>query len=151
MASAIHHLATHPADREALVDNPDMMSNAIEEFARVFPPIVGLGRTCTRDVEVAGTPMKEGDFVMLAYSASSRDPRTVENPSKVDITRESVLHSTFGVGPHRCVGSNLARLELRATLDEWLKRIPEFGVKPGTAPVYETAFLRSMRRLELVF
>jgi cytochrome P450 len=151
MASAIHYLATHPADREALVDNPGMMPNAIEEFARVFPPIVGLGRTCTRDVEVAGTPMKEGDFVMLAYSASSRDPRTVQNPSQVDITRESVLHSTFGVGPHRCVGSNLARLELRATLDEWLKRIPDFGVKPGTAPVYETAFLRSMRRLELVF
>jgi cytochrome P450 len=151
MASAIHYLATHPSDREALVDNPGMMSNAIEEFARVFPPIVGLGRTCTRDVEVAGTQMKEGDFVMLAYSASSRDPRTVENPSKVDITRESVLHSTFGVGRHRCVGSNLARLELRATLDEWLKRIPEFGLKPGTAPVYETAFLRSMRSLELVF
>jgi len=151
MASAIHYLATHPSDREALVDNPDMMPNAIEEFARVFPPIVGLGRTCTRDVEVAGTAMKEGDFVMLAYSASSRDPRTVQNPSKVDITRESVLHSTFGVGPHRCVGSNLARLELRATLEEWLKRIPEFGVKPGTAPVYETGFLRSMRELELVF
>jgi len=151
MASAIHYLATHPSDREALVDNPGMMSNAIEEFARVFPPIVGLGRTCTRDVEVAGTQMKEGDFVMLAYSASSRDPRTVQNPDRVDITREGVLHSTFGVGPHRCVGSNLARLELRATLDEWLKRIPDFGLKPGTAPVYQTAFLRSMRSLELVF
>jgi cytochrome P450 len=55
------------------------------------------------------------------------------------------------VGPHRCVGSNLARLELRATLDEWLRRIPEFGVKPGTSPIYETGFLRSMRKLELVF
>jgi cytochrome P450 len=151
MASAIHHLATHPADREALVDNPAMMPNAIEEFARCFPPIVGLGRTCKRDTEVAGTTIKEGDFVMLAYSASSRDPRTVKDPHKVDITRESVLHSTFGVGPHRCVGSNLARLELRATLEEWLKRIPEFGLKPGTAPTYETAFLRSMRKLELVF
>jgi cytochrome P450 len=151
MASAIHHLATHPADREALVDNPGMMPNAIEEFARLFPPIVGLGRTCTRDVEVAGTQMKEGDFVMLSYSASSRDPKIVENPQKLDITRESVLHSTFGVGPHRCIGSNLARLELRATLEEWLKRIPDFGVKPGTGPTYETGFLRSMRQLQLVF
>jgi cytochrome P450 len=151
MGSAIHHLATHPADRDALVDNFSMMPNAIEEFARVFPPIVGLGRTCTRDVEVAGTPMKEGDFVMLAYSASSRDPRVVENPQKVDITRESVLHSTFGVGPHRCIGSNLARLELRATLEEWLKRIPSFVVKAGTAPIYETGFLRSMRELHLVW
>jgi cytochrome P450 len=98
MASAIHHLATHPADRKMLAENPGMMANAIEEFARAFPPIVGLGRTCTRDVEVAGTQMKEGDFVMLAYSASSRDPRVVENPNTVDITRENVLHSTFGVG-----------------------------------------------------
>ena len=151
MASAIHHLATHPGDREALADNPSMMPNAIEEFARCFPPIVGLGRTCMKDAEVAGTTIKEGDFVMLAYSASSRDPRTVKDPHKVDITRESVLHSTFGVGPHRCVGSNLARLELRATLEEWLKRIPEFGLKPGTGPTYEPAFLRSMRKLELVF
>lgn len=151
MGSAIHHLATHPADRDALVDNFNMMPNAIEEFARVFPPIVGLGRTCMRDVEVAGTQMKEGDFVMLAYSASSRDPRVVENPQKVDITRESVLHSTFGVGPHRCIGSNLARLELRSFLEEWLKRIPSFVVKAGTTPVYETGFLRSMRELYLVW
>jgi cytochrome P450 len=151
MASAIHHLALHPADRDALVDNFDMMPNAIEEFARVFPPVVGLGRTCTRDVEVAGTQMKAGDFVMLAYAASSRDPRVVENPTKVDITRESVLHSTFGVGPHRCIGSNLARLELRATLEEWLKRIPSFALKPKTTPLYETGFLRSMRELHLVW
>jgi cytochrome P450 len=151
MGSAIHYLATHPADRDALVDNFSMMPNAIEEFARVFPPIVGLGRTCTRDVEVAGTPMKQGDFVMLAYSASSRDPRVVENPQKVDITRESVLHSTFGVGPHRCIGSNLARLELRATLEEWLKRIPSFVLKSGSSPIYETGFLRSMRELHLVW
>jgi cytochrome P450 len=151
MGSAIHFLATHPADREALVDNPGMMPNAVEEFARVFPPVVGLGRTCTRDVEVAGTQIKEGDFVMLAYAASSRDPRVVENPAKVDITRESVLHSTFGVGPHRCIGSNLARLELRTTFEEWLKRIPDFALKAGTAPIYETGFLRSMRHLHLVW
>lgn len=151
MASAIHHLATHPEDRELVLKNIGIVPNAVEEFARAFPPIVGLGRTCTRDVEVAGTAMKEGDFVMLAYSASSRDPRVVENPNKVDITRESVLHSTFGAGPHRCIGSNLARLELRAVLEEWMKRIPDFSLKPGTEPEYQTGFLRSMRKLELVF
>jgi cytochrome P450 len=151
MASAIHYLAVNPADREWLLNNMDQMPNAIEEFARVFPPIVGLGRTCTRDVEVAGTQMKEGDFVMLAYSASSRDPRVIDNPHQVDLKRKNVIHSTFGVGKHRCIGSNLARLELRATLEEWLKRIPNFSMKPGTQPTYETAFLRSMRKLELVF
>lgn len=151
MASAIHHLALNPQDRKLIRENIGVVPNAIEEFARVFPPIVGLGRTCTRNVEVAGTEMKEGDFVMLAYSASSRDPRVVENPNTVDITRESVLHTTFGVGPHRCIGSNLARLELRAVLEEWIKRIPEFSLKPGTEPVYQTGFLRSMCKLELEF
>jgi cytochrome P450 len=95
--------------------------------------------------------MKEGDFVMLAYSASSRDPRAVENASTIDIRRESVPHNTFGAGPHRCIGSNLARLEIRVMLEEWLKRIPEFTIKPGTEPEYITGFLRSMRKLELVW
>lgn len=151
MAGAIHHLATNPDVRRKLIAQPQLMDGAVEEFARVFPPVVALGRTCTRDVEVAGKQMKEGDFVMLAYAAGSRDPDAVQNPTQIDITRSSVLHSAFGVGPHRCIGSNLARVELRATFEEWLKRIPEFSVKPGTEPVYQTGFLRSMRSLQLVF
>jgi cytochrome P450 len=151
MGGGIHYLATNPGAREALLDNPGLMDSAVEEFARVFPPVVALGRTCTRDVEVAGTRMNQGDFVMLAYAAASRDPKAVENPREIDITRTAVLHSAFGVGPHRCIGSNLARIELKATFDEWLKRIPNFAVKPGAAPTFQTGFLRSMRSLNLVF
>ena len=95
--------------------------------------------------------MKEGDFVMLTYAASSRDPRHMEEPEKIDITRTGIPHSTFGVGPHRCIGSNLARIELITTLEEWLKRIPHFEVKPGTEPRHVTGFLRSIRELRLVF
>jgi cytochrome P450 len=149
MASAIHHLANTPEDRRSLIEDPVVVDQAIEEFSRIFPPVVALGRTCTKDVEVAGTNMQEGDFVMLVYGASSRDPRVVEDASRLDIHRKNVLHSAFGVGPHRCIGSNLARVELRAFLQEWLKRIPDFRVKPGTAPRYETGFLRSMRELHL--
>jgi len=151
MAASLHYLATHPGAREALVDNPELTESAVEEFARVFPPVVALGRTCTRDVEVAGTTMKKGDFVLLNYAASSRDPRVVDNPTKIDISRQSVLHSAFGVGVHRCIGSNLARVELKATFEEWLKRIPEFSVKSGTAPTYDTGILRVMKELQLVF
>ena len=151
MGSAIKYLAEHPEERKALQEDPSLYDSAIEEFARVFPPIVALGRTATRDVEVAGTEIKKDDFVMLCYAASSRDPRVVEKPEEINIHRKSVLHSAFGVGPHRCVGSNLARVELKAFLQEWLRRIPEFSVKEGTAPVYETGFLRSMRNLQLVF
>jgi len=151
IGSSIHHLATHPEDVKLLQENPDLMAQAVEEFIRVFPPIVGLGRTCMKDTEIAGTNIKEGDFVMVVYSAASRDPRVVENPAVVDITRKNIVHSTFGVGPHRCVGSNLARMQLKATIEEWLKRIPDFSVKPGTAPTYNTAFMRTMHKLELVF
>jgi cytochrome P450 len=151
MAASLHYLATHPGVREALVDDPGSMDRAVEEFVRVFPPVVALGRTCTREVEVAGTKMKQGDFVLLNYAASSRDPRVVQEPTKIDITRESVLHSAFGVGVHRCIGSNLARLELKATFEEWLKRIPDFAVKGGTGPTYETGILRVMKQLHLVF
>jgi cytochrome P450 len=151
MAGAMHYLATHPKERKWLASNPDAIPRAVEEFVRVYPPVVALGRTCTRDVEVAGTGMKKDDFVMLMYSAANRDPRVVENPTEIDVNRESVLHSAFGVGVHRCIGSNLARLELKVTFEELLRRIPEFSLKPGTEPVYETGFLRTMKDLQLVF
>jgi cytochrome P450 len=151
MGSAIRYLADHPEDRKALRDDPSLYDMAIEEFARIFPPVVALGRTATRDVELAGEEIKKDDFVMLCYAASSRDPRVVENADKIDIHRKTVLHSAFGVGPHRCVGSHLARVELKTTLQEWLRRIPDFHVKQGTQPTYETGFLRSMRNLQLEF
>ena len=151
MTAAMHHLARNPDVRDALVDNPGLMPQAVEEFVRVFPPVVALGRTCMRDVEVAGTQIKEGDFVMLGYGSASRDPQVVENPTEIDVTRETVLHSAFGVGVHRCIGSNLARLELTATFEEWLRRIPDFAIKPGTKPTTETGFLRNMKNLHLVF
>jgi len=151
MSGGLHHLATRPEDRRRLADDPSLIPLAVEEFVRVFPPVVALGRTCTRDVELHGTQIKEGDFVLLGYGAASRDPRVVENAAEIDIARETVLHSAFGVGPHRCIGSNLARLELKCTLEEWLKRIPDFSVKPGTAPVYETGILRTMKDLHFVF
>jgi len=149
MGSAIHHLATHPDQRQLLLDDPTLVENAIEEYARFYPPVVGLGRTATRDVEVSGTTIKEGEFVILTYACASRDPRHMEEPEKIDLRREGIPHSTFGVGPHRCIGSNLARVELTATLEEWLKRIPHFKVKEGTAPTYVTGYLRSMRTLHL--
>ena len=149
MGSAIHHLATHPDQRQLLLDDPALVENAIEEYARFYPPVVGLGRTATRDVEVSGTTIKEGEFVILTYACSSRDPRHMEEPEKIDLRRQGIPHSTFGVGPHRCIGSNLARVELTATLEEWLKRIPEFRVKTGTEPTYVTGYLRSMRSLHL--
>ena len=151
MADGMRYLAEHADQRRRLVEEPGLIARAVEEFARVFPPVVALGRSCTRDVEVAGTPIKKDDFVVICYAASSRDPRVIDDPKTIDIGRENVLHSAFGVGPHRCIGSHLARLELRATIDEWLQRIPEFSRKAGTEPIYETGILRTMKNLHLVW
>ncbi|HEX4107378.1 MAG TPA: cytochrome P450 [Solirubrobacteraceae bacterium] len=151
MAGAVHYLATHHEQRDWLAANPDRIPNAVEEFVRTFPPVVALGRTCTQDIEVAGTNMKQDDFVMLMYGAANRDPAVIDNPTEIDINRDSVLHSAFGVGVHRCIGSNLARLELKATFEELLRRIPKFTLKDGTEPIYETGFLRTMKDLHLTW
>jgi cytochrome P450 len=151
LAAGVHHLATHPEDRRLLAENPDLMPGAVEEFVRVFPPVVALARTCTRDVEVAGTKMKKGDWLLVGYGTASRDPRAVDEPKKIDITRETVLHSNFGLGPHRCIGSHLARLEIEVAFAEWMKRIPEFELKAGTAPKTFTSTLRNMKDVHLVF
>ena len=150
MASAINWLAENPQARQLLIDDPETyMPRAIEEFARVFAPVVALGRTVTEDTTLGGRELKKGDFVMMNYAGASRDPAVVEDPKTIDITRETVLHSAFGVGIHRCIGSNLARMELRATFEEFLKRIPEYRVTEE--PEYVTGFLRSMRHLKLAW
>ena len=150
MASAVNWLAENPEAKQLLIDEPDTyIPRAIEEFARVFAPVVALGRTCTQDVEIGGKQLKTGDFILMNYAGASRDPAVVEDPKTIDITRETVLHSAFGVGIHRCIGSNLARLELTATFEEWLRRVPEYRVVEP--PVYATGLLRSMRSLKLAF
>jgi cytochrome P450 len=151
MSGGVYHLATHPADRAALVADPGLIPQAAEEFIRFYPPVVALGRSVTKDVEVAGYQFREGDFVLLNYASASRDPDALENPAELNIHRKRVPHSAFGVGVHRCIGAHLARLELKITFEEFLRRIPDFRMKPGAEPVYETGILRSMKSLPLEF
>lgn len=151
MSGGMSHLATHPADREALIADPALIPAAVEEFVRYFPPVVALGRSVTRDTEIGGYQFKAGDFVLLNYASASRDPNAIDNPTKLDIHRKRVPHSAFGVGVHRCIGAHLARLELKVTFEEFLRRIPVFRMKPGATPTFETGVLRSMKSLPLVF
>ncbi len=151
LSSIVHHLATHPEDRKTLAADPTKISRAVEEFLRYFSPNVAIGRTCTRDVEVAGTEMKEGDFVMISWATANRDPRMFDNPTKLEIHRERNRHMAFGVGPHRCIGSNLAKVQLRVATQTLLARIPDFDLKPGTEPTWVTGIVREMDNLHLVF
>lgn len=149
MSGAIYHLAAHPDIRRDLVANPDLVGNAVEEIIRLYAPVVAPARTVRADIEVAGTQMKAGDRVALNFAAASRDPEACPNPGMVDIRRAEIVHTAFGVGPHRCLGEHLARLEVRVAIEEFLKRIPEFELKPGTKPSYESGQLRTMRDLHL--
>lgn len=149
MAGAIYHFATHPEIRRDLVAHPELIPNAVEETARLYPPVVAPARTVTKDVEIAGVQLKAGDRLALNYAAASRDPDACANPGEFDIRRTDVVQSAFGVGVHRCLGAHLARLELRVTIEEFLARIPEFELEPGTQPTYESAQLRTMKNLHL--
>lgn len=151
LSSGMRYLATHPEERALLVARPELIPRAVEEFVRVFPPAVGLGRRCAIDTQVAGQSIQAGDWVLMLYAGASRDPAAIDNPTQVDITRESVMHSAFGVGPHRCLGSNLARLELRVSFEELLRRMPHFSLGDDEPALYETGMIRNMRALRLVF
>lgn len=130
IGSIIWHLATHPEDRQRLLDDPDLLDKAIEEFLRYYAPVT-VGRLATEDVELHDRTIPEGERLVLPFAAANRDPEVFEDAEEVQIDRRRNRHITFGSGAHRCLGSNLARLELRITLEEWLKVMPHFELKQG--------------------
>jgi cytochrome P450 len=151
MSGAIYHLATHPEVRDELIAHPELVANAVEETVRLYPPVVAPARTVTEDVEIGGVSLKAGDRIAVNYAAASRDPDACPNPGQFDVRRSAIVHSAFGVGVHRCLGSHLARLEIKITIEEFLARIPDFSLKPGTKPSYESGQLRTMKNLQLTW
>lgn len=144
-------LATHPEHRRQLVESPDLIPNANEELLRRFP-IAILAREVKADVELGGVTMKAGEMVMVPTPLDGLDEHKFADPLNVDFNRiKPGANSTFGGGVHRCVGSVLARTELRIFLEEWLKRIPDFAVKPGTNPQVSARSVATITRLELVW
>jgi len=125
IGSSLWHLATHPDDQARLRADPSLIDSAVEEMLRMYSP-VNMGREVLADIEVAGCPMKSGDKVIMAYPAGNRDPEQFPNPDEFIIDREHNRHFAFGSGIHRCLGSNLARMELKVAIEEWLARIPTY-------------------------
>ena len=124
-------LAQHTGHQRALAANPGLIPAAVEEFLRRFG-VVTIGRLITRDLEFHGAALKQGEMIVLPTALAGLDERENAAPMQVDFARKAARHSTFGQGVHHCVGAHLARAELRITLEEWLKRIPEFSLAPGT-------------------
>jgi cytochrome P450 len=150
IGASLWHLATHDADRERLVAEPELLPSAVEELLRAYSPVT-MARVATADAEVAGCPIKSGDKVLLSFPAANRDPEAFDRADEVVLDREANRHVAFGSGIHRCAGSNLARMELRVALEEWLARIPAFHLADGAHVEWAGGQVRGPRILPMVF
>lgn len=118
-----------PEERKKLIDEPSRIGNAVEEFLRFDAPVQGLARTTTREVNLHGATIPEGDQVLLLFASANRDGRRIDNPDVFDVTRSSTDHLAFGFGKHFCLGSGLARLESRVAFEELLSRFPNYHLR----------------------
>lgn len=148
IGACIWHLATRPEDRRRLVADPALMPTAIEEFLRAYAPVT-MAREVVEETQVNGCPFTPGQMVMLSFPAANRDPEMFPNADKVIIDRKENRHAAFGLGIHRCVGSNLARMELTVAVEELLKRIPEFSLAGEVT--WSEGTVRGPRRLPIRF
>lgn len=132
-------LATHPKERAELVENPDMWPTAVEELMRSESPVPQGGlRWAAEDLEINGVEVKKGQMIFLGWATANVDPKVFARPLDVDLHRKPNRHMSFAVGLHRCLGSNLARLEMRAALRRFHERIPSYSVAPEKSIVYRS-------------
>ena len=144
IGSSIWHLAGHPDDLHRLVTDPDVTLFAIEELLRAYAPVT-MARLVKDDVEFHGCPMRADEWVLLPFPAANRDPDFFEDADGFVIDREANRHAAFGLGIHRCIGSNLARLELRIAVEEFVKRFPRF--EPAGETRWSVGQIRGPREL----
>lgn len=148
IGSCIWHLATHAEDRRRLVQEPALMPTAIEEFLRAYAPVT-MAREVVKETEINGCSFKPGEMVLLSFPAACRDPEMFPDADKVVIDRKVNRHAAFGLGIHRCVGSNLARMEMSIAVEELLKRIPDFALDGEVK--WSEGTVRGPRRLPITF
>ena len=146
IGSSLWHLASHPDDLERLRSDPEVMTFAIEELLRAYAPVT-MARLVAQDHDFHGCPMKTDDWVLLPFPAANRDPEAFDEADRVIIDREENRHAAFGLGIHRCLGSNLARLELRIAIEEFIARFPDFELADPDAVVWSVGQIRGPRRL----
>ena len=150
IGSCIWHLARHPEDRRRLVAEPELIPTAVEEFLRAYAPVT-MAREVVKETTINGCPFKHKHMVLLSFPAANRDPAMFPDADRVIIDRTENRHAAFGLGIHRCIGSNLARMEITVALQEWLKRIPEFRLAPNAEVTWSEGTVRGPRKLPLVF
>lgn len=147
---AWRYLAANPQAQQQLRENPELIPGAVEEFFRLHS-VVEVRRTVTEDTEFHGVHLKKGDFVNCITAVASLDSKEFENPMEANFERSPNRHCAFVFGPHRCMGSNLARLEIRVALEEWLTRVPEFSIEEGADIDVNLGAVVSLARLPLTW
>ncbi|AGP59276.1 cytochrome P450 [Streptomyces rapamycinicus] len=148
IGSSLWHLAGNPRDRERLVAEPELLPTALEEFLRAFTPVT-MARLVKDDMHWRGVDMKADDWILLSFPAANRDPAQFDRADEVVIDREANRHAAFGLGIHRCLGSHLARMELRVALEVWLERIPDFSLQNPSAVAWGGTQARGPKTLRL--
>ncbi len=152
-AHALEWLSEHPDERDRLSrDRADLLNPATEEFLRFFTPAPGDGRTISEDMDFEGVALKEGERLWLSWAMANRDPRLFENPDEIIIDRKANRHFSFGLGVHRCAGSNVARTVFKAMLTAVLDRMPDYRCDPEGTVHYDTiGVIQGMRHLPATF
>ncbi|HVA73668.1 MAG TPA: cytochrome P450 [Acidimicrobiales bacterium] len=144
------HLAENPANRRRIVEDTAVIPAAVEELLRWESPVSGVARVATEDTEISGCPVYKGEALLIFVGAANTDASAVEHADRVDFDRAVNRHQAFGGGIHRCLGSHLARLELRIAMREWHRRIPDYHIAEDAELVW-TPMLRAVHEMPLVF
>lgn len=148
IGASLWHLASHPEDLARLVAEPELMPVAVEEFLRFYAPVT-MARLVKQDVEFLGCSMKQNEWVLVGFPAANRDPEVFEYADRFIIDRAQNRHVAFGLGIHRCAGSNLARLELRVAIEEFIRRYPRFELADPSAVTWAAGQVRGPRNLPI--
>ena len=129
-------------------NEPHLLSTAVEEFLRAYAPVT-MARIVKEDVEISGTVLKEGEWCLLPFPAANRDPEAFVDADQFVIDRAENRHAAFGLGIHRCLGSNLARLELSVAVQVWMERFPDFILEDPSAVTWAPGQVRGPRILPM--
>ncbi len=149
IGAALWHLATHPEDRRRLAADPALIPTASEELLRAYAP-VNVARRVTRDTTIDGLDIRAGETVMMSFPIACRDPQQFDDADEVVIDRTQNRHMAFGSGIHRCLGSNLARLEMEVAIRVWLEELPDFELAPGADVIWSEGQIRGPRSIPVV-
>jgi len=150
IGSALWHLASHDDDRRRLVNEPDLWNTAVEELLRFYAPVT-MARNAAEDVQYGGVEFKKGDKILMNFPGANHDPDHFEDAHEVQLDRQRNRHVAFGIGIHRCAGSNLARMEMEVALKTWMERIPEFTLSDPDAVTWAGGQVRGPRILPVTF